>query len=202
MSQRLDRGDDERTGTSYRNLPVRASDRQSERRICVSVSATGEGYEYVADPDAGGPERPVYIHRLAAVAWGELDGLDDPRHVHHVTPVPWLNTEANLRAEEPDRHARITHTQQRAGERTPNTDENMNENTDEARDSSQAGADLTTDDEANRQDTSDERTCEKCDDDTEAVAVWHRRSGEDVLVCDHHARVALGWDSGAEVEEL
>lgn len=68
--------------------------------------ATGEGYEYVTDvrPEEG--ERPVYIHRLTAVAWDVIDGLDDPRHVHHEVSVPWFNTEENLSAELPDDHAR------------------------------------------------------------------------------------------------
>ena len=69
--------------------------------------ATGEGYAYVAATTPhDGRERPVYLHRLAAVAWGVLDGLDDPRHVHHSEwSIPWLNVEENLAAEEPDDHA-------------------------------------------------------------------------------------------------
>lgn len=72
--------------------------------------STGEGYEYVSDrtPHDEGGERPVYIHRLNAVAWGLLDGLDDPRHVHHRTSIPWLNTEDNLEAIDPSDHARVT----------------------------------------------------------------------------------------------
>ena len=52
-----------------------------------------------------GRDRYVYVHRLAAVAWGILDGLDDPRHVHHVDGINWLNIEENLEARAPDRHA-------------------------------------------------------------------------------------------------
>jgi hypothetical protein len=51
-----------------------------------------------------GRERYIYVHRLAAVAWGILDGLDDDRHVHHVNGVEWFNTEDNLEACEPDHH--------------------------------------------------------------------------------------------------
>lgn len=54
----------------------------------------------------GGRERYVYVHRLAAVAWGILDGLDDPRHVHHVNHVKWDNREENLEARLPDEHGR------------------------------------------------------------------------------------------------
>jgi hypothetical protein len=72
--------------------------------MTVPTQATGECYEYVADPEAT-VERPVYIHRLAAVAWGELDGLDDHRHVHHEDSCPWHNAEGNLSAVEPERHA-------------------------------------------------------------------------------------------------
>jgi hypothetical protein len=68
-----------------------------------------DGYERVRewDPDEG-REQYVYVHRLAAVAWGILDGLDDPRHVHHERAIPWYNAEDNLRAVEPDRHGRVT----------------------------------------------------------------------------------------------
>jgi len=52
-----------------------------------------------------GRERYVYVHRLAAVAWDVLDGLDDPRHVHHVNGVEWCNTEDNLEARDPVSHA-------------------------------------------------------------------------------------------------
>jgi hypothetical protein len=69
-----------------------------------------DGYERVREWDPQeSRERYAYVHRLAAVAWGVLDGYDDPRHVHHRTSVPWLNTESNLQAIEPDRHAKVTH---------------------------------------------------------------------------------------------
>lgn len=63
-----------------------------------------DGYERWRSYEDG-RERYVYVHRLAAVAWGILDGLDDPRHVHHVNGVKWFNTEDNLEARQPDRHA-------------------------------------------------------------------------------------------------
>jgi len=85
----------------------------------VRLRLTGGGHAYVTDCDPhSGEERPVYVHRLAAVAWGLLDGLDDPRHVHHDLSdwtseeaaeragVPWLNAESVLTAELPDDHAR------------------------------------------------------------------------------------------------
>lgn len=77
---------------------------QAPRRR-VRVRATGEGYEYLTDTDPhSAAERPVYVHRLAAIAWcldedqwadrgvRALAGHD----VHHETPIPWLNTEENL----------------------------------------------------------------------------------------------------------
>ena len=51
-----------------------------------------------------GRDRYVYVHRLAAVAWGILDGLDDPRHVHHVVPIRWYTTEDNIEAVDPPEH--------------------------------------------------------------------------------------------------
>jgi hypothetical protein len=85
----------------------------------VRYRMTGGGHAYVTDTDPhSATERPVYIHRLAAVAWGVLDGLDDPRHVHHdlsewagadapeTAGVPWLTAETVLEAELPTDHAR------------------------------------------------------------------------------------------------
>jgi len=83
------------------------SDEAPREEPRVFFRATGEGYAYVAaSRPQDGRERPVYLHRLAAVAWGVLDGLDDPRHVHHCEwSIPWLNVEENLEAETPDEHA-------------------------------------------------------------------------------------------------
>lgn len=53
-----------------------------------------------------GRERYVYTYRLAAVAWGLLDGLDDPRIMHHKNGVPWDDREGNLEAVPPGDHPR------------------------------------------------------------------------------------------------
>lgn len=76
-------------------------------------------------------ERYVYLHRLAAVAWGVLDGLGDDRHVHHEVPgpwldelgaatlgVPWLTVEGGIEAVEPDEHSRWTADQHAWGARS------------------------------------------------------------------------------------
>ena len=71
----------------------------------LRFSDTGEGYQYVADTSPHeGVERPVYLHRLAAVAWGILDSLADDEHVHHEILIPWYNVEENLTAVQPDDH--------------------------------------------------------------------------------------------------
>lgn len=63
-------------------------------------------------PDNEGPKDVYeYVHRLAALAWGILDGIDDPREVHHGVPpdvlgddpepaggLPFLNVEWALEA--------------------------------------------------------------------------------------------------------
>ncbi|QCC47448.1 HNH endonuclease [Halobellus limi] len=46
----------------------------------------------------GGREWYVYLHRLTAFAHGELDALDDERHVHHVDGDRWNNAPENLEA--------------------------------------------------------------------------------------------------------
>jgi hypothetical protein len=82
--------------------------------------ATGDGHQYVAEfPSRDGRERPVYLHRLAAVAWGVIDSLADPREVHHNVPaewreerdpgrsgIPWLDMEEVLEAVDPAEHSR------------------------------------------------------------------------------------------------
>jgi hypothetical protein len=70
-----------------------------------SLQSTGEGYEYVRCR-AGGADDTVYIHRLLYVAENGLDALPGEYHVHHRTPIPWLNTPANLLAVEPEEHSR------------------------------------------------------------------------------------------------
>lgn len=84
---------------------ARAGAQEAESRS-LRFRMTGEGYEYATDTDPHTrQERPAYIHRLAALAWGVLEDVDDSRHVHHQTSVPWLNTEDNLEAVEPREHA-------------------------------------------------------------------------------------------------
>jgi hypothetical protein len=91
----------------------------------VYFSMTGGGHDYISPTSPHDPEgeKPVYIHRLAAYAWGILDAVgfrDDPRHVHHEIPdewrsdesnagVPWFTAEGHLRAEQPDEHATCNH---------------------------------------------------------------------------------------------
>lgn len=74
-----------------------------------------DGYERWRTWDRGEQrEVYIYVHRLAAVAWGVLDGLDDNRHVHHRQAVPWYNAVENLEAVEPDHHGTVTVAQRRA----------------------------------------------------------------------------------------
>ena len=67
--------------------------------LLTRTDGCGGNYEVVRvdgeDVDGEGP-RFVSLHRLAAVAWGELGSLSDPQAVHHRVPVPWLNMKDNL----------------------------------------------------------------------------------------------------------
>lgn len=82
--------------------------------------AKGYGLVVVDGEDTeDGRRRYVSEHRLAAVAWGVLEGLDDPREVHHrgelveeLTGVPCLTAEGGLEALEPEDHARLTREQE------------------------------------------------------------------------------------------
>lgn len=56
----------------------------------VEIKATGRGHEYVSETTPEEGEEPVYIHRLAAVAWGVIDSLSDPWDIHHEIPEEWL----------------------------------------------------------------------------------------------------------------
>jgi hypothetical protein len=76
----------------------------STRLPFARFEARRDGYERWRSYEDG-RERYVYVHRLAAVAWGILDGLDDPRHVHHINGVPWCNTEDNFEAVDERTHA-------------------------------------------------------------------------------------------------
>lgn len=99
---------------------IHETDEQDEPDARLRFRATGLGHSYVTDRDPREGERTVYLHRLAAVAWGVLDGLDDDRHVHHEVPeewtddhdredvgIPWLTTEDVLVAETPTEHSEI-----------------------------------------------------------------------------------------------
>jgi hypothetical protein len=76
-------------------------------RVCLRTSS--EGYRYI---DVGHPSdeghASVLEHRLAAVAWGLLDGLDDPREIHHVDEMTTVTAEwaieAVTRADHVERH--------------------------------------------------------------------------------------------------
>lgn len=96
---------------------------QSRGRPRVRMRATGEGYEYVTDTDPhSGQERPVYVHRLAAIAWLLTDqewrreGVQAlaGRDVHHLSPIPWFNAEWNLELVEAREHRSWTLPQTRA----------------------------------------------------------------------------------------
>ena len=73
--------------------------------MVVSVLRTsGSGYTYVESPD----ERPVYIHRLVAVAHGKMESLGDGRDVHHKDGITWVNSPENLTPVPPWEHRRRT----------------------------------------------------------------------------------------------
>jgi len=58
----------------------------------------------------GQQEQYVYVHRLVLHAWDpNFNKLcnGDRWHVHHVVPVPWLNTETNLEWHDADSHGQI-----------------------------------------------------------------------------------------------
>ena len=77
----------------------------------ITRRGDGKGYGLVrADPeDHGGlGRRYVTVDRLAAVAWGVLDGLGDDREVHHVDYAPVHTAETNLEALPPEKHGQVT----------------------------------------------------------------------------------------------
>jgi hypothetical protein len=71
----------------------------------VRVLVSDEGYRYLA---VGHPsdEDVVVVseHRLAAVAWGLLDGLGDEREIHHIDRCKAHTSESNLAAYSRDEH--------------------------------------------------------------------------------------------------
>lgn len=63
------------------------------------------GYEsWRANYDNGKTDY-VKVHRLLAVAKYGFDEVTD-MHVHHIKPIPWLNTHANITLETPENHAK------------------------------------------------------------------------------------------------
>jgi hypothetical protein len=102
-------------------MTVESDEERPEQDARVRLRSTGLGYTYVAESAPRDGETPVYIHRLAAIAWGTIESLSDPDHIHHEVPeewlgddrdrtdagIPWLNVEDAIRAEERDDHAKI-----------------------------------------------------------------------------------------------
>lgn len=70
--------------------------------VVVRLTTTNDGYAAIQTHGS----RPVYVHRLVAYAHGEIDGLEDDRHVHHRDGCTWVNSPENLEACEHDRHGR------------------------------------------------------------------------------------------------
>jgi hypothetical protein len=62
-----------------------------------------DGQDTERDGPRGG-RRYVSLHRLAAVAWGTLEGLDDHRHLHHHSGVTCETAEGVLSALPPEQH--------------------------------------------------------------------------------------------------
>ena len=81
--------------------------------VRLDTRGDGKGHRLLrvdGDDVAGEHPRFVAVHRLAAVAWGRLDGLDDPREIHHADESPGHNADTNLVALSPEAHGRITRT--------------------------------------------------------------------------------------------
>jgi len=95
----------------------------------------GEGYEF-AQTQHENELFHVYIHRLLAVAkcgFEEVVG----KHVHHIKPIPWLNTPENITVKTPEDHIQA-HSQKlepseyvEIREKYENTDMNTNDLADE-----------------------------------------------------------------------
>lgn len=71
----------------------------------VSLRTSSEGYRYI---EVGHPRdeghKSVLEHRLAAVAWGLLDGLGDDREIHHVDDMTTVTAEWAIEAVTRDEH--------------------------------------------------------------------------------------------------
>lgn len=69
------------------------------------------GYSLVradGEDTADGRRRYVAIHRLIALADGEIDALTDEVEVHHLSGVPFDNAASNLVALSAEEHGRVT----------------------------------------------------------------------------------------------
>lgn len=72
----------------------------------VRLATNGDGYEQLSVAD--GPT--LQHHRLLLWAWDRLESpwfSGDPREVHHVRPIEWLNTPGNLEAMSPAEHMEV-----------------------------------------------------------------------------------------------
>jgi hypothetical protein len=92
VSRQMEKHDIPRRGNSEGQMA------RNQRRP-VPLLQDGQGHEMWKDGTGqreGWTEHRVAVHRLAAVAWGVLDGYEDERQVHHRNEVPWDNREGNL----------------------------------------------------------------------------------------------------------
>jgi len=81
--------------------------------MMVRIISHPKGYRLlrIEEPDVQGGPVFVPLHRLVALAEGDLDGLrfeQDPREVHHCDGIPERNGTHNLDALPPEDHAQIT----------------------------------------------------------------------------------------------
>ncbi|WP_424017993.1 hypothetical protein ACOZ4N_19315 [Halorientalis pallida] len=79
------------------SVPLNQGSSDSRRTLAPDVSMTGLGYEYVRCQRAENDDT-VYVHQLCAIAGGAdpHDVFSHAYEVHHICPVPWLNTPENV----------------------------------------------------------------------------------------------------------
>jgi len=97
-----------RKGLEYHGVerrPASESSAIAARRKPASYFTAHDGYERWSNKH-NGTESSVSVHRLAAVAWFGISAVKG-RFVHHKKPIPWLNTEGNLKPMEPSEHSRL-----------------------------------------------------------------------------------------------
>jgi len=71
----------------------------------VRIILSEEGYRYLSVGHPSDEDHAIVSeHRLAAVAWGLLEGLDDDREIHHRYKRTTLTAEDNLVALSRDEH--------------------------------------------------------------------------------------------------